>query len=157
MATTITTHLVSSENGFNDYDVTGLFKVHRACVGHTIRTGDIFNVYCDDGIKLGATWRGSLARSLSHFAASRSAYLKMLKEVPHRGEVGRHDWAIGAACEDGYPVFVDDRQLSYRRTEKAAMAYAVEIISRLQADGDYRLNNKPAGFLPPPLPNSATA
>lgn len=67
-------------------------------------------------------------------------------------EVGRHDWGVGAKCEDGYPVFVDDRQLSYRPTPLAAKAYALEIIARLRADGDYRLNDRPQGFLPPELP-----
>lgn len=68
-----------------------------------------------------------------------------------RGEVGRHDWCIGHGCEDGYPVFVDDRQLSYRKTPELARAYALEIIERIQADGDYRLNDKLSGFLPPQL------
>lgn len=71
------------------------------------------------------------------------------------GAVGEHDWAIGIKCEDGYAVFVDDRQLSYRPTQPAAKAYALEIIARLQADGDYRLNDKPQGFLPPGLPMAA--
>ena len=153
----ITTRLFSSANGVADYDAEGLRKVHRACVGDNIKDGDIFNVDCDGGAKLGAVWRSNLERSLSLFSESHPAYLEMLQEVPHHGNVGRHDWAIGAPCEDCYPVFVDDRQLSYRRTEKAAMAYALEIIARLQADGDYRLNEKPAGFLPPPLPISTAA
>ncbi|MDO8728527.1 MAG: hypothetical protein Q7K26_01400 [bacterium] len=68
-----------------------------------------------------------------------------------RGEVGLHDWSVGHGCEDGYPVFVDDRQLSYRKTPELAKDYAMQIIASIQADGDYRLNDKPAGFLPPPL------
>lgn len=64
------------------------------------------------------------------------------------GSVRQHDWAIGEECEDGFSVFVDDRQLSYRPTPSAAKAYALDIIARLEADGDYRLNDKPAGFLP---------
>lgn len=63
--------------------------------------------------------------------------------------IGSHDWALGKACEDGIPVFVDDRQLSYRKTQSEAVAYALEIIARLRADGDYRLNDRPQGFLPP--------
>lgn len=70
---------------------------------------------------------------------------------PTSGHIGIHDWVLGECCEDGIPVFVDDRQLAYRKTQEAATAYALEIIARLQADGDYRLNDKPAGFLPPPL------
>lgn len=67
------------------------------------------------------------------------------------GSVRLHDWVIGEECEDGFSVFVDDRQLSYRPTPSAAKAYALDIIARLEADGDYRLNDKPAGFLPPAL------
>lgn len=67
------------------------------------------------------------------------------------GHRGMHDWALGKSCEDGIPVFVDDRQLAYRKTAETAMSYAMEIIERLQADGDYRLNDRPAGFLPPTL------
>lgn len=72
-----------------------------------------------------------------------------------KGTVGKHDWAIGIKCEDGYPVFVDDRQLSYRPTQMAAKTYALEIIARIQADGDYSLYDKPQGFLPPALPIAA--
>ena len=66
-----------------------------------------------------------------------------------RGEVGKHDWCIGAPCEDGHPVFVDDRQLSYHATPELAKELALRVIADLQADGDYRLNDKPQGFLPP--------
>lgn len=68
------------------------------------------------------------------------------------GHIGIHDWALGDSCEDGIPVFVDDRQLAYRGTLEAARDYAFNVIARLQADGNYRLCDKPAGFLPPPLP-----
>lgn len=68
-----------------------------------------------------------------------------------KGSVGKHDWCIGKECGDGFLVFVDDRPLSYRSTPLAAKEYAQEIIARLQADGDYRLNDRPAGFLPPRL------
>ena len=49
----IRTRLISSEHGFDDYDVAGLPKVHRVCIGHGIKKDDIFNVFCDDGVKLG--------------------------------------------------------------------------------------------------------
>ncbi len=65
------------------------------------------------------------------------------------GSVGKHDWCIGRPCGDGIAVFVDDRQLSYRPTLAKARAYAMDVIGRLQADGDYRLNDRPQGFLPP--------
>lgn len=150
MQNVIAATLVSSEHGYHDYDVQGLPKVHRACVGHNLKKGDIFNVYCEDGVKIGATWSVNLEQSLSQFAATNPSY-QILVSQAKKGEVGRHDWAIGDGCEDGFPVFVDDRQLAYRQTQDLAQAYALEIIARLQADGDYRLNDKPAGFLPPPL------
>lgn len=68
-----------------------------------------------------------------------------------KGSAGKHDWAIGIKCEDGYPVFVDDRQLSYRPTQQTAKQYALTVIERIRADGDYRLDDKPHGFLPPEL------
>jgi len=67
------------------------------------------------------------------------------------GSIGKHDWFIGNECEDGFLVFVDDRPLSYRRTPVHARELAFDIIGRLVADGDYRLNDRPAGFLPPPI------
>ena len=148
----ITTHLTSSEHGFDDFDVLGMPQVHRVCVGHGIKNGDIFNVYCDDGSKLGASWRGSLERSLLSFSIAHAGYRGLVEAIPTSGEDGRHDWAIGKGCEDGFPVFVDDRQLSYRPTPRAARALALDVIARCRADGDYRLNDRPAGWSPPPLP-----
>lgn len=92
----ITTRLLSSEHGFDDFDVLGLPKVHRVCVGHGIKKGDIFNVYCDDGCKLGATWHGSLERSLLSFSIAHAGYRGLVEAIPTSGE--------------------DGRQLSYRRT-----------------------------------------
>jgi len=46
--------------------------------------------------------------------------------------------------------------LSYRKTEKSAKMYALEIIARINADGGYRLYNRPKGFLPPMLPANAS-
>lgn len=65
------------------------------------------------------------------------------------GSIGKHDWAIGPQCEDGFLVHVDDRPVSYRPTMEAAQSLVGNIILRLQRDGDYRLNDKPAGFMPP--------
>lgn len=147
----ITTHLLSPEHGFDDFDVLGLPKVHRVCVGHGIKKGDIFNVYCDDGSKLGATWRGTLERSLLSFAIAHAGYRGLVEAIPTSGEDGRHDWCIGKGCESGFLAFVDDRPLSYRATPRAARTLALEVIARCRADGDYRLNDRPAGFSPPPL------
>ena len=147
----ITTHLTSADNGFDDLDVEGLPKVHRACVGHGIRTGDIFNVYCADGVKLGAEWHGSVEDSLRRFAVRNERYRALLDTVPASGSIGKHDWTIGPETGDGYLVHVDDRPVSYRASPRLAICHAYAVIARLQADGDYRLNDKPAGFLPPPL------
>ena len=69
--------------------------------------------------------------------------------VERSGSVRLHEWAIGDECEDGFMVFVDDRPLSYRPTPATAWALALSVIARLEADGDYRLNDKPAGCMPP--------
>jgi hypothetical protein len=53
MKKTIEANLVSSEHGFDDFEVCNLPHVHRACVGQGIKNGDIFNVYCGDSTKLG--------------------------------------------------------------------------------------------------------
>lgn len=73
--------LVSSENGFDDYNVEGLPGVHRVCIGRGIGTGDLFNVYCDGGRKLGGVWQGALEKSLGHFAVSHAPYRTLLDEL----------------------------------------------------------------------------
>lgn len=77
---------------------------------------------------------------------------QMLVDADDRGDlkgvVGKHHWAIGINCGDGYPVLVDDCLLPYQPTQAAAKAYALEIINRIQADGDYMLNDQPQGFMP---------
>lgn len=76
--------------------------------------------------------------------------VKIEMESDHKGSIGKHDWCLGGQCEDGFPVFVDDRQLACRSSIKQGREYALNVIERLVADGDYRLNDKPAGFLPLP-------
>lgn len=71
----------------------------------------------------------------------------------NHGEFKGHDWALGKECEDGVLVFVDDVQLSYRKTREAAKQLAFDVIERIVADGDYRLYDKPNGFMPPVLKN----
>ncbi|MHC5194773.1 hypothetical protein ACYSUW_13560 [Pseudomonas frederiksbergensis] len=56
--------LVTSENGFRDYDIKGHPVVHRITVGHGIRKGDAFNVYCTESRKVGGVWQGGLEKSL---------------------------------------------------------------------------------------------
>ena len=76
-------------------------------------------------------------------------------DASEKGEIGKHDYNVSLSGEDGYAVHVDDRQLSYRKTLEEGVAYAKNIIARLQADGDYRLSDKPSGFLPPEIIPSA--
>ncbi len=74
-----TVTLVSNEHGFKDYDVADMPKVHRVCVGDNIKNGDIFNVYCDDGVKLGAAWQGDVQKSLANFAENNLGYQKLVQ------------------------------------------------------------------------------
>lgn len=74
MIESLKTELVSSKHGFDDFDVRGLYKVHRVCVKHDIRRGDYFNVYADNGVKLGAEWMGNLPVSMERFVISNNFY-----------------------------------------------------------------------------------
>ena len=56
---------VGSEHGFDDYDVVGHPLVHRITVGHGIKKGENFNIYCQEARKVGGKWDGSLVSSLS--------------------------------------------------------------------------------------------
>lgn len=73
--------LVSSEHGFKDFEVTNLPNVHRACIGHGIKKGDIFNVYCSNCVKLGAIWCGDVVQSLTNFAATNTMYQQLCGEA----------------------------------------------------------------------------
>jgi len=63
--TNIRLRRVSSEHGFDDFNVSGHPLVHRVTVGHGIRKGEPFNVYCADSRKVGGTWAGNLESSLA--------------------------------------------------------------------------------------------
>jgi hypothetical protein len=69
------------------------------------------------------------------------------------GEIGRHDWTVKQCKnpEEGWQVHVDDRHIGNRESFEEAKAYAMDLIARADADGGYRLNEMPAGFLPPPF------
>lgn len=79
------------------------------------------------------------------------ALLELRKYKRSRGSVGIHDWCVGFRTEDGFAVFVDDRPVGYRKSLEEAKTHAMNMIARLQADGDYRLNDRPQGFCPPPI------
>jgi hypothetical protein len=59
--------LHTDKNGYSDYDVEGHPVVKRACVAPTLKKGDRFNLYCHDGSKVGAVWRGDLRSSIDAF------------------------------------------------------------------------------------------
>jgi hypothetical protein len=80
--TFLAAQLRSAEHGFDDYDIHGLPKVHRVAIGHGIQSGEIFNVYGNGGIKLGARWEGSLETSLFAFAANHPGYRELIA-APH--------------------------------------------------------------------------
>jgi hypothetical protein len=86
---------------------------------------------------------------MMQYAISLEHALCFFTGTERSGSIGNHDWCIKLSEEDGVAVFVDDRQLSYRPSEASARAYAFQVIARLRANGDYRLNDRPAGFLPP--------
>lgn len=60
-------NLVSSENGFDDFDVIGHFGIRRMTVGHGIKNGDICNVYGPESQKRGAAYQGSPEATLAKF------------------------------------------------------------------------------------------
>jgi hypothetical protein len=53
-------HLVSTSNGFYDFDITdnSNAKIYRATVDKDIKKGDMFNVFYGDGSKTGCKWVG---------------------------------------------------------------------------------------------------
>lgn len=50
--------LVSTSNGFNDFDIAEYRGVKRATVSPNIKKGELFNVYLEEGAKIGAIWLG---------------------------------------------------------------------------------------------------
>lgn len=81
------------------------------------------------------------------------AQLEISVKVGVNYEIGKHDWCVSERTADGYLVYVDDRPVSYRHSLDAARRLALDVIDRCFADGDYRLNDKPAGFMPPAIPD----
>ena len=97
-------------------------------------------------------WAAALRPELTNMAEIVNRQMLASARQPKlAGSIGKHDWVVSNRTEEGYLVFVDDRPLSYRPSEEASVDLAREIIGRLIADGDYRLNDKPQGFLPPKL------
>lgn len=60
---TIEIKLISTQNGFYDFDVTNAGTIRRVTVPDTVKFGEMFNIYYGDGSyvphsKEGATWQG---------------------------------------------------------------------------------------------------
>ena len=58
--------LLSSEHGFDDYEVEGC-PVHRVTVPHGIKRNGLFNVYGPGTLKRGGMWQGSIEKSIMAF------------------------------------------------------------------------------------------
>ncbi|MDK9793326.1 hypothetical protein [Vibrio sp. D431a] len=52
-------HLVSSENGVYDFDVTDAGSIKRVKVPESVKAGDIINIYSGESTKTGAEWKGT--------------------------------------------------------------------------------------------------
>ncbi|MEZ9701225.1 hypothetical protein AB4455_06135 [Vibrio sp. 10N.261.46.E12] len=52
------TKLVSTENGFYDFDVTDVGSIRRVTISDTIKPGEMFNVYYGESSKGSVIWKG---------------------------------------------------------------------------------------------------
>lgn len=143
--------LVSSEHGFDDFDVDNLPNVHRACVGRGIKKGDIFNVYCSDGVKLGASWCGEIKQSLANFAKTNVWYHQLCGAIIWTKEdsiaASEQGWCIFKSVgdkvelqlqrEDGMEVFASDDEAALFVKTKAAdgIVLAQKAILYLKQEG----------------------
>lgn len=88
----IAVQLVSSEHGFDDYDVTGC-EVHRVTIPHGIKHNEMFNVYGPGSAKRGGTWQGTVEASIKEFLSSipsSAAARYIMKEL----DAGNDQWAV---------------------------------------------------------------
>ena len=132
---------VSHGDGYN-YSISGDYSSEG---NNVLAAGVLVPVDADEETIREIT-RQFAARALDRIYGT---YAMRLLVGPIQGEVGKHDWCLGDWLRDGCTVFVDDRQLKACASPDLARAYALDVIADLQADGDYRLNDKPQGFLPP--------
>jgi hypothetical protein len=56
--------LMSTEHGFDDYEIKAHPHVHRITVGHGVKKGDVVNIYDHDCSKRGGRWLGDLQETL---------------------------------------------------------------------------------------------
>jgi hypothetical protein len=124
--------LVSSEHGFDDYDVEGIPTVHRVAIGHGIRKGNIFNVYCDEGRKIGSEWQGTLEKSLEHLAARLASETAEERKVPQNAVIYYADdprlVRFGSLAEEALTLKNDDLfQAKLDSKEEAAIRRLVDV------------------------------
>lgn len=62
--------LVTSDHGFQDYDIKGHSVLRRACIPHDIKKGENFNLYHGESSKSGVKWTGALSDSLHKWLSS---------------------------------------------------------------------------------------
>jgi hypothetical protein len=93
--------LVSSAHGFDDYYVEGIPTVRRVTIGHGIRKGQGFNVYCDDSRKIGGIWKGTLGASLKHLAARLATEAAQARNAPQSVQYVIHSLSERQADQDG--------------------------------------------------------
>lgn len=55
----------TEQQHYYDYDIIGYGNIHRAKVPHSIKRGDIFNIYLGKSEKNGCEWQGTLDKSLN--------------------------------------------------------------------------------------------
>lgn len=136
---------------FRNYQVFELSLVHGAHVPTTPGPVKRLVITCVDSIVLEMPWSHNIESTLSLFQLHHSQYRMLVGRVAS-GNAGSHDWSIVDGGEDGFQAFVDGRPLGYRKSFPLAQMLAFNLIERIQADGDYRLNDRPAGFNPPQFP-----
>ncbi|WP_321935550.1 phage protein NinX family protein [Paraburkholderia sp. J8-2] len=107
---------VSSQHGFDDYDIEGVPTVQRVTVGHGIRKGNSFNVYCDDGRKVGGVWQGSLDKSLRHLATRLESESATERNAPLFSRYSGRT-PLGETSIDHIPL--DEQAAYWRRTGHA--------------------------------------
>jgi hypothetical protein len=107
-------HLFTDANGYQDFDIVGHPVAKRAAVSDNINRGDIFNVYCHDGRKVGVTWRGSLEASISASKHLAVAEMRTAEEVRIAEAEAEFRSAIGPTSSrfvdrHGRPIDAGDR------------------------------------------------
>lgn len=149
MGNNINLQLTSSEHGIDDFDVTGHEDIHRVCVGHGIKNGDVFNVYGPESTKRGATWRGSVENSLSSFLVVDVDSVHVSRELKRTHEAYKGNALTGAgeaSCESTGPSYVvkDEHTLGYLYGNSSFMG----VLAGSVIKGGHDWKNGPVAILP---------